>query len=170
MTREEIKKFLDNTKVYVNGKSKEIQEKLFSFGYKWVRSNSTDVHNTEKPFLFISNRDGITHANNMTVFVEHENKEITTDEILSLEITEPSYIPFKSQDECWNEMQKHQPFGWLKSKKNGRYRCIGEVSWSDEFETVYIALSTSESLLRSSGAVFDEYTFADGTPFGIKEE
>lgn len=32
MTREEIKEFLDDTKVYVNGKGKEIQEKLFSFG------------------------------------------------------------------------------------------------------------------------------------------
>ena len=83
---------------------------------------------------------------------------------------EPRYRPFKTQEECWNEMQKHQPFGWLKSKKNGRLRCIGEVSWSDEFETVHIALSTSESLSRSSDSVFDEYTFADDTPFGIREE
>ena len=83
---------------------------------------------------------------------------------------EPKYRPFKTQEECWNEMQKHQPFGWLKSKKDGRLRCIGEVSWSDEFKTVNITLSTSESLSRSSDSVFDEYTFADGTPFGIREE
>ena len=83
---------------------------------------------------------------------------------------EPKYRPFKTQEECWNEMMKHQPFGWLKSKKSGSFRCIGEVSWSDVFETVYIALSTSESLSRSSDSVFDEYTFADDTPFGIKEE
>ena len=42
--------------------------------------------------------------------------------------------------------------------------------WSDEFKTVNIALSTSESLSRSSDSVFEEYTFADGTPFGVKEE
>ena len=83
---------------------------------------------------------------------------------------EPKYRPFKTKEECWNEMQKHQPFGWLKSKKNGRFHCIGEVSWSDEFKTVNITLSTSESLSRSSDSVFDEYTFADGTPFGIREE
>ena len=83
---------------------------------------------------------------------------------------EPKYRPFKNQEECWNEMLKHQPFGWLKSKKNGRLRCIGEVSWSDEFETVHIALSTSESLSRSANSMFDEYTFADCTPFGAKEE
>lgn len=28
------------------------------------------------------------------------------------------YRPFKSQEECWNEMLKHRPFGWLKSIKN----------------------------------------------------
>ena len=83
---------------------------------------------------------------------------------------EPRYRPFKTQEECWNEMQKHQPFGWLKSKKNGRLRCIGEVSWLDEFETVHIALSTSESLSRSANSMFDEYTFADGAPFGVMEE
>ena len=82
---------------------------------------------------------------------------------------EPKYRPFKTKEECWNEMLNHQPFGWLKSKKNGSFRCIGEVLWSDEFKIVTIALSTSESLSRSSDSVFDEYTFADGTPFGIRE-
>ena len=83
---------------------------------------------------------------------------------------EPKYRPFKTNEECWNEMQNHQPFGWLKSKKDGRLRCIGEVSWSDEFETVHIALSTGESLSRSANSMFDEYTFADGAPFGVMEE
>ena len=83
---------------------------------------------------------------------------------------EPKYRPFKTQEECWQEMQNHQPFGWLKSKENGRFHCIGEVSWSDEFETVHIALSTCESLSRSANSMFDEYTFADGAPFGVMEE
>lgn len=83
---------------------------------------------------------------------------------------EQKYRPFKTKEECWNEMIKHQPFGWLKSKKDGRLRCIGEVYGSDELETVYIALSTSESLSRSSDSMFEQYTFDDGTPFGIKEE
>ena len=83
---------------------------------------------------------------------------------------EPRYRPFKTQEECWQEMLKHQPFGWLKSKENGRFHCIGEVSWSDEFETVHIALSTCESLSRSANSMFDEYTFADGAPFGVMEE
>ena len=83
---------------------------------------------------------------------------------------EPKYRPFKSMEECFDEMLKHHPFGWLKSKMNGRFSCIGEVYGSDEFETVYIALSTSESLSRSSDSMFEQYTFYDGTTFGIKEE
>ena len=81
---------------------------------------------------------------------------------------EPKYRPFKSQEECLQEMLKHYPFGWLKSKMNGRFSFIGEVYESDEFETVHIALSTSESLSRSANSMFDEYTFYDGTPFGTK--
>ena len=82
---------------------------------------------------------------------------------------EPKYRPFKTNEECWNEMQNHQPFGWLKSKKNGSSCCIGEVSWSDAFRDVHITYSTNESLAHSTISVFNEYTFADGTPFGIRE-
>ena len=83
---------------------------------------------------------------------------------------EPRYRPFKTQEECWQEMLKHQPFGWLKSKKNGSFCCIGEVSWSDAFRDVHITYSTNESLAHSTISVFNEYTFADCTPFGAKEE
>lgn len=27
---------------------------------------------------------------------------------------EPKYRPFKNAEECWQEMLKHQPFGWIK--------------------------------------------------------
>ena len=83
---------------------------------------------------------------------------------------EPEYRPFKTNEECWNEMQNHQPFGWLKSKKNGSFCCIGEVSWSDAFRDVHITYSTNESLAHSTISVFNEYTFADGAPFGVMEE
>ncbi len=83
---------------------------------------------------------------------------------------EPKYRPFKTQEECWEEMLKHQQFGWVKSKKNGCFRCIGEVSLSEELGEAMITFSTNESLSRASYSLFDEYTFADGTPFGIKEE
>ena len=153
MTKEEIKKFLDNTKVYVNGKSREIQEKLFSFGYKWGEINSTEVSDVNEPFLFIYKKGCITHTNDMCCFTEHEHREISADEILSLEITEPSYRSFKTKEECWNEMSKHQPLGWIYDKANNSYTLRISISGPTCFERL-----------------FNEYSFADGTPFGIKEE
>lgn len=29
---------------------------------------------------------------------------------------EPKFRPFKDAEECWQEMLKHQPFGWVKFK------------------------------------------------------
>ena len=83
---------------------------------------------------------------------------------------EPKYRPFKSQEECWNEMLKHQPFGWVKSKDKGYFHLIGLVQWASELEDVMIVFATSEQLARSSRSLFEDYIFADGTPFGIKEE
>lgn len=116
MTQKEIDKFLADTKVYVNGKSKEIQEKLFSLGYKW-NNGDTDVCCTDDPFLFIYKDKSLTRSNEMNCFSQHENREITAEQILALEVTEPSYRPFKNQEECWNEMLKHEPFGWVKKNK-----------------------------------------------------
>ena len=83
---------------------------------------------------------------------------------------ESQYRPFKSQEECWNEMLKHQPFGWVKSKVKGYFHLIGLVQWASELEDVMIVFATSEQLARSSRSLFEDFIFADGTPFGIKEE
>ena len=83
---------------------------------------------------------------------------------------EPKHRPFKSQEECWNEMIKHQPFGFVKSKVKGYFHLIGLVQWSSELEDVMIIFATSEQLARSSHSLFEDFIFADGTPFGVKEE
>ena len=66
---------------------------------------------------------------------------------------EPKYRPFKNAEECWAEMQKHQPFGWTK--------LIGAIEYS--------FITDVDDNTNYSGAI-KEYTFADGTPFGIREE
>ena len=81
---------------------------------------------------------------------------------------ETNYRPFKTQEECWNEMLKHQPFGWLKSIKKQEKVHIGRIF--DTPDVVFITLSINEGLNYSSSYLFEEYTFDDGTPFGIKEE
>ena len=83
---------------------------------------------------------------------------------------EPKYRPFRTRGECWDEMLKHQPFGWLKSKENEFFINIGEVSWKEGYGDVVITFYTSKPFSLYSNAAYREYTFADGAPFGIKEE
>lgn len=78
---------------------------------------------------------------------------------------EPKYRPFKNAEECWTEMQKHQPFGWLKRKDSNEYNLLTSVDGSVECEGVRID-SDGFGWDRAN----DEYTFVDGTPFGIKME
>ena len=80
---------------------------------------------------------------------------------------EPKCRPFESQEECWNEILKHQPFGWLKSIKKQEKVHIGRIFGTPD--GVFITLSINEGLNYSSSYLFNKYTFADGTPFGIKE-
>ena len=64
---------------------------------------------------------------------------------------EQKYRPFRDAKECWEEMQKHQPFGWIKTDSG--YEPIWHVNECDDFN-----------------ATFKYSTFADGTPFGAKVE
>ena len=74
---------------------------------------------------------------------------------------EPKYRPFKTQEECWNEMLKHQPFGWVKSPR-GELFCIDKVF---EEGIVY-----KHSSCHFNEYLEGQYSFVDGAPFGIKEE
>ena len=79
---------------------------------------------------------------------------------------ETTYHPFKDAEECWKEMLKHKPFGWLKSK---------EATEDVYFTITGLTNDTHGAMLNSSGGwsfsgLFDYYTFADGTPFGVKVE
>lgn len=74
---------------------------------------------------------------------------------------EPKYRPFKDAEECWQEMQKHQPFGWLREKKRNVHTQIGFM-YTEGIQGTSGGSSTYK-------AFFDCFNFADGTPFGIKE-
>ena len=77
---------------------------------------------------------------------------------------EPKFRPFKDAEECWQEMQKHQPFGWIKCEEG----CFNIVYVTDEY--VGLADSDGSSILLASKNSYQDNTFYDGTPFGIKEE
>ena len=77
---------------------------------------------------------------------------------------EPKYRPFNSPEECWEEMQKHQPFGWVKSEEM-------------KFNIVCIRPNGTGRTVINNGIYNSWYSFKDsfrlkfidGTPFGIKE-
>lgn len=76
---------------------------------------------------------------------------------------EQKFRPFKNAEECWQEMQKHQPFGWVKLKdtESGYYMIKGIAS--------QVVIGFNETPF-SYKRVFEDYTFADGTTFGVKVE
>lgn len=169
MTQKEIGKFLANTKVYVAGKSKEIQEKLFSLGYCWHIGGSTEVKHENEPFLFIYKVHSISCTNDMCTFMRSEYREISAEEIIALEITEPTYRPFKDKDECWNEMHKHPDFGWIKSQFKNELIHINRMIESHCGEYI-VTIGTDDFYNLTLQYIFTNYTFTDGTPFGIKKE
>ena len=74
---------------------------------------------------------------------------------------EPKYRPFKSQEECWQEMHKHPDFGWVKYKDSKSMYHIHVIGHG------YILIDGAD---LSFFEAFDKCEFFDGTPFGIKEE
>lgn len=136
MTREEAKDFYPILQAFAEGKVIECRTKPSVLSKSWQDMNNwTEM----KELVFWNN-------------TEYRIKPA------------PKYRPFVNAEECWQEMQKHQPFGWLKLKCE---------------DTAYGMLT----LIKDKGAavgindtpfyyryLFYNYTFADRQPFGIKEE
>ena len=77
--------------------------------------------------------------------------------------TQQKYRPFKNQEECWQEMLKHQPFGWIRNNDTQRLCNIGSIGRNN------CGVVIDKSILYFDLA-FNTCNFVDGTPFGIKEE
>ncbi|MGO5122592.1 hypothetical protein ACTQ53_10100 [Prevotella sp. Sow4_E9_plate] len=77
---------------------------------------------------------------------------------------EINYRPFKNAEECWDEMKKHQPFGWIKCKEG----YFNIVYVDDDYAG--LADPDGSSILLESKNSYQDNTFADGTPFGMKVE
>ena len=84
---------------------------------------------------------------------------------------EPKYRPFKDAKECWQEMQKHQPFGWIKDKGDTisyeHFFITGIMESRDDLDKILFTIDGKDF---AGKRMFDECVFADGTPFGIMEE
>lgn len=125
MTREEAKVLLPIIQAFAEGKVIECRTKPSTLSKSWQDMND-----------WVEMRE-IEFWNNIEYRIKPESK----------------YRPFKNAEECWQEMQNHQPIGYTK--------LIGEIEYS--------FITDVDNTINYSDAI-KEYTFADGTPFGIKEE
>lgn len=134
MTREEVKEMLPILQAYAEGKVIECRTKQSAVEGTYVPNDWVEM----KEIAFWKN-------------TEYRIKP------------EPKYRPFKDAKECWQEMKKHQPFGFTKFKnaKSGYYMVTFIARG---------AIVGMNNIPFSYENMFDSYTFADGTPFGIKEE
>ena len=78
---------------------------------------------------------------------------------------EPKFRPFKNAEECWNEMQKHQPFGWIKPKDDD---VLNKFMLIDALRNEGITVRANVNF--NYHELLKHYTFADRTPLGIVEE
>ena len=102
--------------------------------------------------------------------VDADKDGVNIDYLLNNGITvrikeEPKFRPFKNAEECWNEMQKHQPFGWIKPKGDD---VVTKFMLIDALRNEGIAVRTN--IRFNYHELLEHYTFADRTPFGIIEE
>ena len=97
-----------------------------------------------------ANGKPIEYSSDGDLWIETDTPTWCSDKFYRIK-TEPKYRPFKTKEECWNEMLKHQPFGWLRDE-DGDYILPATVGNKSDF------------IFR-----FKVYKFTDGTPFGIME-
>lgn len=135
MTREEARNFYPILQVYAEGRVIECRTKPSAVKGTGVTNDWTEI----KDISFWNN-------------TEYRIKP------------EPKYRSFKDKKECWAEMQKHQPFGWIKCKEG----CFNIVYVTDEY--VGLADPDGSSILLASKNSYQDNTFADGTTFGVKIE
>lgn len=134
MTREEAKEFYPILQDYAEGKVIECRTKPSAIKGKDIPNDWTEMKEIE-------------FWKNTEYRIKPESK----------------YRPFKDAEECWQEVLKHQPFGWVKLKdtESGYYLLKGIAS--------QVVIGFNENPF-SYKKVFEDYTFANGTPFGAKIE
>ena len=75
--------------------------------------------------------------------------------------TKPKYRPFKTREECLEEMMKHQPFGWVKEISSEMLYLINGIS-----DMSIVIMENIDSFKEAMNI----YEFKDGAPFGVTEE
>lgn len=140
MTREETKELLPILQAFAEGKTIETR-----------RKPTTDNNGVTK--------DGWFEFNDWT-----EMKELEYWVNVEYRIKpETKYRPFANAEDCYQEMLNHHPFGLIKEEINKAFYHIGS------FDVANIYVGTT-NIIHSYADSLKSFTFADGTPFGVKVE
>ena len=137
MTKEEAKEFYHILQAYAEGKVIE------------CRTKPSAVEGTDVPNGWAEMKE-IEYWNNVEYRIKPEQK----------------YRPFKNAKECWAEMLKHQPFGWLRSQ-NGE---VNSLIISIDNEGLVIGDRNNGVMGFATATDLFKIKLADGTPFGVKVE
>jgi hypothetical protein len=138
MTREEAKEFYPILQDYAEGKVIE------------CRTKPSALEGTDVPNDWAEMKE-IEYWNNTEYRIKPDSK------------AKAKYRPFANVEECWQEMLKHQPFGWVKSKEDGSRSLITLIISEENIDINCIDGFTLDKIMK-------RFTFADGTVFGILEE
>ena len=92
MEAEKVDPRVCNIKVYVNGKSAELQKKLFELGCRWY-DGTKNVQNTDFPFLYVNQDGAIQSGSWMGSFIDMSNREENVDKV-------PEMTPVSEGDEA----------------------------------------------------------------------
>ena len=134
MTREDVKKLLPIIQAFSEGKK-----------IQWLKPDSDE-------WIDVVGGDNV------------DFEDLTESNVAYRIKPEQKYRSFENAEECLQEMQKHQPFGWIKCKG-----CCYNIVYVNN---VYVGLADpyfSCISLASKNSYLDN-TFLDGTPFGINIE
>lgn len=138
MDRNQAKEFFPIMQAFAEGRVIECRTKPSALSKSWQDMNEW------------TEMEDITYWRNIEYRIKPDSK------------AKAKYRPFANVEECWTEMKKHQPFGWVKDR-NGSKFVIENVD-SRGFVKVY------DEGTCNFKEVFENCTFADGTPFGVKVE
>ena len=86
-----------NIKVYVDGKSAELQQKLFEFGCKW-KDGEREIRHTDLPFLYVNQEGMIQGGWMMCTFTEDAKDEENVDKVLAMIPASDGVCEFKAYD------------------------------------------------------------------------
>lgn len=138
MTREEAKEFYPILQAYAEGRVIECRTKPSAIKGKDVPNDWTEMKDIE-------------FWGNIEYRIKPDSK------------AEAKYRPFANAEECWNEMQKHQPIGWIKSKEDGSRSLITLIISEENIDINCIGGFNSDKIMK-------RFTFDDGAVFGFLEE